>query len=129
MKWEERPVWVQFVIAVLALALWVWAILEGTQLLINVSFAVAGAVVLLIVSNRSRRWGAVTGVLVYILLMAFAYRGDARCFALARQGDLCGLASAGASVLGWALIPFGALIGGGIGWIVGKVKERRQRKK
>ncbi|MBS3135386.1 hypothetical protein J4401_00320 [Candidatus Woesearchaeota archaeon] len=72
---------------------------------------------LLIICNRSRRWGAISGGVLYLLLIILAYSNDAQCFSLGREGDLCGLITSMAYAYGWALIPFCIFIDAMIGWM------------
>ncbi len=125
MGWKERPVWMQSSIALLFLVIWFLAVFVEISFLINLFFAVAGAAILLVVCNRSRQAGAISGGVIYLLFIAFASWKDAQCFILAREGSLCGLVTSLVSVFGWVLIPLGVLVGGMVGWIVGKIKEKK----
>lgn len=125
MGWKARPSWVQIVLALVLLALWFLAVFTEIPFLINVWFGVLGAVALLIVCNRSRRWGVIVVGIAYLIWVFAAYRSGMNCYALAREGSLCGLWVA-VPVFGWALLPVGALVGGVIAWVVGKIKERKE---
>ena len=119
MGWREGSVWIQVVIALVALGLWFLAVFVEIHFLITSFFGIVGAVVLLMVCNRSRRWGLIIGMVVYLIWIIIAYREKIICFANDAGGmlpqKLCGLGTDVVSVFGWALLPLGALVGGGIG--------------
>ena len=125
MGWKERPVWMQSVAALIFLVLWFLAVFVEISFLINIFFAIIGAALLLIICNRSRRWGLIIGMVVYLIWTFAAYRSGMNCYALAREGSLCGLWIA-VPVFGLALIPIGALVGALIGWVINKIRGKEQ---
>jgi len=125
MGWKEQPVWVQLVIVLVVLGFWFSVFfLEILNDILFILFAIIGTALLLIICNRSRRWGVIGGGVVYLLLFFKEYLEDVNCFART-PGAECGISSGLALLIGWALLPLGALVGGGIGWIVGKIRGKK----
>lgn len=119
-------VW-QILIGVLWIVLLIVAAIQEASISVMWVFGIVMCLSLLILCTGSRRWGTIVGIVLYGLLVLYAYMSILQCSVNAQPGiqSYCNLGEL-YYLFGLVLIPLGALLGGGVGWIVGKMKGKKE---